>query len=274
MAGEHEKQEEVFEDADYDAAFSTAVDDADGAPPVDVAPVEEETVAQLDESEQETESESTISPEMSALEDKLTRMESLLAEAAKRAETAKPVEDAKPAAKTADEEGDDAALAEVAQDWPTIYKAQQAQMKALRAEMAQMMEKVKQEVRGDFAPVTQAVADSAQERFLQTIVTVHPDSKELLPEVEKWIAKQPAFLQTAYNNALDNGSARDVVELYSTFKAQTGRTGKTEQQQQQQSDTKQKRLAQMQGVKSERTSATALDDDDFEGAFNRSAAQN
>jgi len=272
MAGEHEKQE-VFEEADYDAAFNTAVDDADGAPPVDAAPVEEEPVAQLDEAVEEAVSEPTISPEMSAMEDKLTRMESLLAEAAKRAETAKPVEAPKAVAKTADEEGDDAALAEVAQDWPTIYKAQQAQMKAIRSEMAQMMEKVRQEVRGDFAPVTQAVADSAQEKFLQSIVSVHPDSKELLPEVEKWIGKQPAFLQTAYNNALDNGTARDVVELYSTFKMQTGRVGKTEQQQQQQTETKQKRLAQMQGVKSERTSATALDDDDYEGAFNR-AAQN
>jgi triphosphoribosyl-dephospho-CoA synthetase len=146
----------------------------------------------------------------------------------------------------------------------------EARMKQLEGQLAMALGGIEQRIKGEFAPMSRVVAETAQDKFLTTIHSVHPDADTLLPEVDKWIASQPKFLQATYNQVLENGSAQDVVAVYDTFKQATGRTGQSEQQESK-APSREQRLRQMEGVKAERTSATAISDDDFEGAFNRAA---
>ena len=272
------KIDETFDDADYEAAFNDAAGDDPGVFKEEVKEeikeeIKEEVVKEEPELNGEepkgSEPEPKTTPEVQRLEAQLTKMETLLAEAAKRAEE-KPVE--KPVEKSKEAEDDEAALLEVQTDWPTIYKVMESKIKRLEKLLEDRVSGVETKIKGEMAPVMERVEATAQEKFLSTIVAAHPDSRALLPEVEKWIDTQPKFLQSAYNAALDEGTAQDVIDLYTTFKTATGKTTVEKAPEEKPKDEgKSKRLRQMEGVKSERTSATALDEDDFEGAFNRAA---
>jgi hypothetical protein len=259
-------QEEVFDEQDYEAAFRSAAEiDGDSEvveEPTDESDADEGTDTQSDE---EQSSESETSPEVTRLEEQLAKMESILAEATKRAETKAPE-----AKKEVPQEDDDdvAALKEVEEDWPTIYRAMNVKIKALETRLAEVLGGFEKKITSTMAPTQSVVQEIAQDKFLTAINTAHPDATKLLPEVEKWITKQPAFLQKAYNSVLDEGTAQDVVSLYDTYKAATGKQPTTER------TDKERRLQKMEGVKTERTSATTISDDDFEGAFERAARSN
>jgi len=63
--------------------------------------------------------------------------------------------------------------------------------------------------------------------FIRKIEQTHPDARQLLPELEKWIKTQPESIMNRYNWILDNGSAEDVIGLYSVFKKLTSRSNRT-----------------------------------------------
>lgn len=268
MANEH--VEAVFSDTDYEAAFNASVDGT-AAPtePVAPAPEPEPVVEPVPTAAAVAEPETP--PDIANITAKLDKMEAILAEAAKREAEPAPVHKAQPDPQAAkDDEEREQLYRTVEEDWPTIYKAQQLRIKELEEKFTKLLTESESRIKGELAPVTKTVQDVAQDRFLNTIYAVHADAADLLPEVDKWIATQPQFLQAAYNATLENGNAQDVIDLYTTFKGATGRN-KPPEPPPAVDKTKEDRLAQMEAVKAERTSSIPVSEDDFEGAFNRAA---
>lgn len=84
--------------------------------------------------------------------------------------------------------------------------------------------KVEQLVSERLAPLEKQHQMSVEEQHFATLYTTHPDLDSVLESSEfgGWIGKQPSFMQAAYQNVLNRGTANEVVELISLYKGQTG----------------------------------------------------
>jgi hypothetical protein len=71
-------------------------------------------------------------------------------------------------------------------------------------------------------PLAASVAANDAERHEAAIRAAHPDADEVVPLVGEWIKKQPAYLQTAYQKVYDDGSTKEVNDLFTRFKTETG----------------------------------------------------
>ena len=57
----------------------------------------------------------------------------------------------------------------------------------------------------------------------KAINDAHADFETVKPAVSEWIGKQPAYLQAALKATWEGGAAKDVVDLVTRFKQDTGR---------------------------------------------------
>lgn len=73
-------------------------------------------------------------------------------------------------------------------------------------------------------PFFKAVGETAQSAHYTTLKTSHPDFEEIRDsgQLEKWIETQPKITQKAYRDVYKNGETSDVIELFDTFKKETG----------------------------------------------------
>ncbi|MEO8391217.1 hypothetical protein [Polaromonas sp.] len=76
------------------------------------------------------------------------------------------------------------------------------------------------------APIQKQHVDAATDQHFSTIAAAHPDFEAVAEsaEMQQWIAKQPAFVRTAYADVLKKGTAEEVVELLTAYKGATGTT--------------------------------------------------
>ncbi|WP_238530658.1 hypothetical protein [Alicycliphilus denitrificans] len=76
------------------------------------------------------------------------------------------------------------------------------------------------------APFQQREARSSADAHTQAIYAVHKDADEIYESAEfkKWMGEQPGYARAAIEHALANGEAPQVIEVFSTFKAATGKT--------------------------------------------------
>jgi murein L,D-transpeptidase YcbB/YkuD len=96
--------------------------------------------------------------------------------------------------------------------------------------MAQMDSKLKQALE----PFQQSQQLSAQEAHAKAIYDAHPDldslveSQELKSWIEQQVAAQPSFQQAAvragFEQVLERGTTAQVIELFNSFKGESGRT--------------------------------------------------
>lgn len=77
-----------------------------------------------------------------------------------------------------------------------------------------------------FEPIQQKGELAAQEQHFKTILEAHPDADSLVEskELDDWINARPGAVRAAYRDVLDNGTAKDVVELFDDFKQATGKS--------------------------------------------------
>ncbi len=71
----------------------------------------------------------------------------------------------------------------------------------------------------------QAEVDAATAHW-SALYKAHPDLDSLAEsaELDTWVKGQPSFLQPALRQTLEQGSTAQVIELFNTFKAATGKT--------------------------------------------------
>ena len=87
-------------------------------------------------------------------------------------------------------------------------------------------------LRQELEPLKAQHQTSEVEKHYGAIYQAHPDADSIAEsqELESWIASKPSFTQTAYRAVLDpqgNGTAKDVIELFSAFKKESGATQAT-----------------------------------------------
>ena len=87
-------------------------------------------------------------------------------------------------------------------------------------------------LRQELEPIKAQHQTSEVEKHYGAIYQAHPDADSIAEsqELESWIASKPSFTQTAYRAVLDpqgNGTAKDVIELFSAFKKESGATQAT-----------------------------------------------
>lgn len=73
-------------------------------------------------------------------------------------------------------------------------------------------------------PTEAAAETAAHEAHFTTIYQAHPDADSIAEsaELKAFIDKQPSFVRDGYRNVLTNGTAAQVVELFTTYKEATG----------------------------------------------------
>jgi hypothetical protein len=85
------------------------------------------------------------------------------------------------------------------------------------------------ELRQEIAPLKQQQEVSAIEKHYAAIYEAHPDADSVAEsqELDSWINSKPSFVRDAYRAVLDpdgKGTAAQVIELFDTFKKETGAT--------------------------------------------------
>lgn len=75
------------------------------------------------------------------------------------------------------------------------------------------------------APLREREAQSAVNAHQQAIYGAHPDADEVYEssEFKAWMGSQPSYARAAIEYTLANGTAQQVVEVFSTFKGATGK---------------------------------------------------
>lgn len=215
---------ELLGDDAFSAAFDSFVE------PKDETAAEPEAKANPEpEPETSPEPEAKAEPEPEVKPEAKPEPAASAAEIAKAiAEALKPVEPEKkpeaPAAEAEDTPEVKEALADLEKNWGShalaINTLLEKQAKSLKAEFAKILEPLQAQI----APVVAATAAQTQAQFETTLKAAHPDAYEIIPAVEAWIEKQPAYLRSGMNHVLDHGSAAEVAQFLTDFKTATGKT--------------------------------------------------
>jgi hypothetical protein len=130
---------------------------------------------------------------------------------------------AKPYEPTAEEQ---AALAVLKKEWPEQHAAIEVRLKSSAHDVQRQVHAAVQEalkqVGAVVNPLAASVAANDAERHETAIRSAHTDADEVVPLVGEWIKKQPAYLQAAYQKVYDDGSTKEVIDLFTRFKTETG----------------------------------------------------
>ena len=119
-----------------------------------------------------------------------------------------------------------AALAVLKKEWPEQHAAIEARLKSSAHDVQRQVHAAVQEalkqVGAVVNPLAASVAANDAERHETGIRGAHADADEIVPLVGEWIKKQPAYLQAAYQKVYDDGSTKEVIDLFTRFKTETG----------------------------------------------------
>lgn len=85
--------------------------------------------------------------------------------------------------------------------------------------------RVEERLNAALAPLREREAQSAVSAHQQAIYGAHPDADEVYEssEFKAWMDNQPSYARAAIEHTLANGTAQQVVEVFSTFKGSTGK---------------------------------------------------
>jgi len=272
---------ELLEEDAFAAAFDEAVKpepEAKAEPEVKTEPE-----AKVDEPAAKVEPEVKVDPpakaETPAPAASATEIGEAVAKALKAAEPTKvePTKVEPTAAAEEDTPEVKAALEDLEKNWGTHAVAVNAllekQAKKLKAEFAEILKPIQAQI----APVVAATAETAQAQFNAALLAQHADAFTIIPDVEKWIESQPAYLQSAYNKVLDEGSAADVAKFLTDYKASTSKQAPADDSAAKAAAEKAEaeRLAKLDKMKQPATTRTSVtaepDPQDFDAAFEAGA---
>lgn len=221
---------EKGEDTNEEMADETAATERGDEEEVEDTPEEAaEEVAEEETAEDETEEvakdEPVAEPEDNTSE-VLERLSKLVADADKQRteETDKSVTSSNK--EEAEEEEsfytpeDEAYLKEYEKDWEDVSKGEALKR---RAEYNELVKHIFSEVQKYYAPVEQTLrtlAERAQYADLEQSIPDYDDN--LRDNVVSWVDSQPDYLQAAYKEVIQSGTAEQVKDLVSRYKQATG----------------------------------------------------
>jgi hypothetical protein len=158
-------------------------------------------------------------------------------------------------------------------DYPELTAMMEKRQTALESALTKTLDFIKNELtplREQVVPLSARALQAEEQQLLAAVEKVHPDATALYAELDKWILTLPRHRQIGANMVLDGGTAQDVSDLYTEFKAATGRTVKAPagDPPPPAGETQADRLQRMRVVDTRRTVSTAEpDSNDFDSAF-------
>jgi hypothetical protein len=163
-------------------------------------------------------------------------------------------------------------LAGYEKDWSDVTKGEALRRRAENAALVQFIFSEVGKVLNPLRETTEVLAQRTHYTDIEQKIGQYDDS--LRDQVEAWIATQPDYLQTAYNDVINKGTSGQVVDLVARFRKETGQApqpaetkGVTEL-----SGATKQAVAALAPVDTKRTVIEQKDDpNDFEGAFSRFA---
>lgn len=205
------------------------------------------------------------------VDDTLRRLAELVKE--KPAEEKKPevAEEKKPEQAPLYSEEEQAVLDAYDKEWPDIAKAEGLRR---RAEYRELVQYVFEEVSKYLTPVKDTVEALAERTMLTDLKSTVPDYNDTLRDkVIAWVDTQPAYLQGAYKQVIQQGTVDEVTDLIDRYRKSTGvgapAAASTNKVTELSSEAKQAAAA-LAPVSTKRTVVQQQDDpSDFDGAFAR-----
>lgn len=130
---------------------------------------------------------------------------------------------------TGDTKAQEAVMDALKQDYPElagvlepvmksmIESGVKEQVSALQAELNKAIEPLKQSAE----KLEKSASETAVEKHFNAIANAHSDYESVLAskEFDAWMNKQPTFAKSAIENVLEKGTASQVIELVTTYKA-------------------------------------------------------
>jgi len=104
--------------------------------------------------------------------------------------------------------------------------SEEALAKGIQTLVNQRVEAALAPLNAKLEPIQAKQVVDANTAHYNAIYSKHPDADSIAEskELADWIASQPSFARAGYQTALSKGSTAEVVELFDTFKAATGKT--------------------------------------------------
>jgi len=102
-----------------------------------------------------------------------------------------------------------------------VYLAVQAMLDAKDKTFGDKLADLEDRLARVLEPIQESAQDNAKDSHFNDIFEAHNDHEALLVEdgpVDKWIAEQPAFMQTGLNEVMENGDTQDVIDLVTKYK--------------------------------------------------------
>ena len=141
-------------------------------------------------------------------------------------------------AKTGGTENQEAVIAEYAGDFPEVFDDLKVHFQGMiDAKVTAKMAELEAKLDNVIAPMQQQAEDNSKEAHFAAIKSVINDFDQLVDSgaVEDWIKTQPSYVQKAANQVLygipgvknSAGTASEVVELFSSYKASLPKSHET-----------------------------------------------
>lgn len=117
-------------------------------------------------------------------------------------------------------EEEQAVLAQYEKDYPDIARAGKLER---RAEYQQIVRYVFGEIAKELMPLREVVQTVGTRLHLQDLTTAVGDDYDLIREkVIDWANNQPAYLQAAYRQVIEHGTAEEVADLVGRYRQENG----------------------------------------------------
>ena len=109
------------------------------------------------------------------------------------------------------------AVKNYASEWKDEHAVQNT---IIRASVQAATANIYNEVSRVLEPIVSMMNQSRVRDHFNAIEAAHPGYAAIVPEVQAWVASQPAVVQNALNGVLTGGTAQQVIELLGLFKQQ------------------------------------------------------
>ena len=107
-------------------------------------------------------------------------------------------------------------------EWSEVSQAEQIKRDA---QLQHVQDVVYSDVKAVLAPMVEEFRRLKVEAHFNTIRQSHEDFDEVKEDLGEWVKEQPEFVRPAFEQVLQEGSAKQVVDLVNAYKQAKGKTG-------------------------------------------------
>lgn len=161
-------------------------------------------------------------------------------------------------------------------DWPDVARAEDLRW---RAKAHDLVNYVFQEVAKELSPIMQNVRTLSERTHLADLHSTVEDYDDIRDKVIDWVGHQPAYLQSAYQHVIQQGTVEEVADLITRWRQASGTQAQPAAPARKKAETElptatKQAAAALAPVSSKRSAVIqGVDPNDFESAFSEFAGK-